>query len=232
MVFLEAVVGYDNKCTVKIRNVGSKTQSKYSIKIYCNDEGNKTLVGETTNVPTLEAGKIAEVPVTFNPTKDGMFDFYAIVGLDGDQEHRNDTTSVVRIKVNPAGTTPWTNIVTSGKDEGEDTHGPCMNSDMYEKTQSVYLASEINADKNGNITRLGYIYNANSNLTDRTDPFKVKIYLAHTDKESFSSRSQWLKDDELTLVYDGEYTLEPGQNNILAFDLRLLSSTIRQRTSS
>ena len=216
----EAVVGYDNKCTVKVRNVGSKSQSKYSIKIYCNDEGNKTLVGETTNVPTLEAGKIAEVPVTFNPTKDGMFDFYAIVGLDGDQEHRNDTTSVVRIKVNPAGTTPWTNIVTSGKDEGEDTHGPCMNSDMYEKTQSVYLASEINADKNGDITRLGYIYNANSNLTDRTDPFKVKIYLAHTDKESFTSRSQWLKDDELTLVYDGEYTLEPGQNNILAFDLQ------------
>ena len=215
----EAVVGYDNKCTVKIRNVGSKTQSKYSIKIYCDDEGTKTLVGETTTVPTLEAGKIADVPVTFNPTKDGMFDFYAVVELEGDQEHSNDKTAVARIKVNPAGTIPWTNIVTSGKDESEDTHGPCMNSDTYERTQSVYLASEIKADKDGNIKRLGYIYNANDNLTDRTDPFHVKIYLAHTDKESFTSRTQWLPNNELTLVYDGTFTLEPGRNNILAFDL-------------
>ena len=215
----EAVVGYDNKCTVKVRNVGSKTQSKYSIKIFCDDEGTKTLVGETKNVPTLEAGKIAEVPVTFNPTKDGMFDFYAVVELEGDQEHSNDKTAVTRIKVNPEGTTPWTNIVTSGKDESEDTHGPSMNSDTYERTQSIYLASEIKADKDGNIKRLGYIYNANDNLTDRTDPFNAKIYLAHTDKESYTSSSQWLSNDELTLVYDGTFTLEPGRNNILAFDL-------------
>ena len=46
-----------------------------------------------------------------------------------------------------------------------------MNSDTYERTQSIYLASEIKADKDGNIKRLGYIYNANDNLTDRTDPF-------------------------------------------------------------
>lgn len=94
-----------------------------------------------------------------------------------------------------------------------------MNSDTYERTQSVYLASEIKADKDGNIKRLGYIYNANDNLTDRTDPFHVKIYLAHTDKESFTSRTQWLPNNELTLVYDGTFTLEPGRNNILAFDL-------------
>lgn len=217
---LEAVVGYDNKCTVKVRNVGSKTQSKYGIKIYCDDEGTKTLVGETKNVPELKAGEMANIPVTFNPTKDGMFKFYAVVELEGDHDASNNTTSTINIKVTPAGTTPWTNIVTSGQDEGEDTHGPSMNSERYEKTQSVYLASEIKADKDGEIKRLGYIYNSNDNLKDRTDPFNVKIYLAHTDKESFTSRSQWMSENELTLVYDGEFTLEPGRNNILAFDLQ------------
>ena len=58
----------------------------------------KLLLAKTKNVPTLEAGKIAEVPVTFNPTKDGMFDFYAVVELEGDQEHSNDKTAVTRIK--------------------------------------------------------------------------------------------------------------------------------------
>lgn len=215
----EAVVGYDNKCTVKVRNVGSKTQNKYSIKVYCNDEGTKTLVGETTTVPELEAGKVENVPVTFKPTKEGVFDFYAVLGLDGDADQTNDTTAIVRIKVNPEGTTPWTNIVTSGKNEGEDSHGPCNNSDTYERTQSVYLASEINAEKDGVIKRLGYIYNANSNLQDRTQPFKVKIYLAHTDRDRFTSVQQWLKEDQMTLVYDGEFTLEPGNNNIMSFDL-------------
>ena len=215
----EAVVGYDNKCTVKVRNVGSKTQKKYSIKVYCDDEGTKTLVGETTNVPELAAGKMADVPVTFNPTKDGVFNFFAVVALDGDQEHSNDTTTVARIRVSPKGTTPWTNIV-NGEDKGEDTHGPCTNSDTYERTQSIYLASEINADKDGFISRLGYLYSSNSNLTDRTEPFKAKIYLALTDKDQFTSAySQWLAPEEMTLVYDGTFTLEPGVDNIMAFDL-------------
>ncbi len=215
----EAVVGYDNKCTVKVRNVGSKTQSKYSIKVYCDDEGTKTLVGETTNVPELAAGKMENVPVTFKPTKDGVFNFFAVVELEGDQEHSNDTTSVARIRVSPEGTIPWTNIV-NGDDEGEDTHGPCTNSDTYERTQSIYLASEIKADKDGFISRLGYLYTSNSNLTDRTEPFKAKIYLAQTDLDQFTSAySQWLKPEQMTLVYDGTFTLEPGVNNIMAFNL-------------
>jgi len=178
-------------------------------------------VGSVANavISGLAKGPFTDLSIYTEVIQDGMFDFYAVVELEGDQEHSNDKTAVARIKVNPAGTTPWTNIVTSGKDESEDTHGPCMNSDTYERTQSVYLASEIKADKDGNIKRLGYIYNANDNLTDRTDPFHVKIYLAHTDKESFTSRTQWLPNNELTLVYDGTFTLEPGRNNILAFDL-------------
>ena len=125
--------------SVKVRNVGSKTQSKYSIKIFCDDEGRETLVGETKNVPTLEAGKIAEVPVTFNPTKDGMFDFYAVVELEGDQEHSNDKTAVTRIKVNPEGTTPWTNIVTSGKD-GIRRYTRSFYEQRYLRKNSIYLS--------------------------------------------------------------------------------------------
>ena len=216
----EAVVDYDNKCTVKVRNMGSKTQKNYGIKIYCDDEGNKTLVGETTTVPELKAGETADVPVTFKPTSDGTFEFYGVVELSGDQDHSNDTTAISRIKVLPAGTTPWTNIVTSGEFEGEDTHGPSINCDPYERTQSVYYASEIKADKDNEIRRIGYIYKSNDNLTDRTTPFDVKIYLCHTDTKSFTSAFDWIKEKNLTLVYEGTFTLQPGTDNILSFDLQ------------
>lgn len=216
----EAVVAYDNKCTVKVRNVGSKTQSNYGIKIYCIDEGTHTLVGETKNVPELKSGETADVQVKFNPTKDGLFDFYGVVELEGDQDHSNDTTAVANIYVAPEGTTPWTNVVTSGKDEGQDTHGPSMNCDKYERTQSVYYASEINAEKGCEIKRLGYVYTPNSNLTDRTDPFDVKIYLAHTDLTKFTDLYDWLDEEKLTLVYDGTFTLEPGTEHVLSFNLQ------------
>ena len=138
-------MAYDNKCTVKVRNVGSKTQSNYGIKIYCIDEGTHTLVGETKNVPELKSGETADVQVKFNPTKDGLFDFYGVVELEGDQDHSNDTTAVANIYVAPEGTTPWTNVVTSGKDEGQDTHGPSMNCDKYERTNALAMSIHLTA---------------------------------------------------------------------------------------
>ena len=41
--------------------------------------------------------------------------FYAVVELEGDQEHSNDKTAVTRIKVNPEGIHHGTNIVTRWK---------------------------------------------------------------------------------------------------------------------
>lgn len=214
---IEAVAGQDNKCTVKVRNLGSNEQSKYAVKIYCNDEGEKTLVGETTDVPALKAGESADVPVTFCPTKDGKYDFYAVVELEGDEDESNNTSATKTINVLEEGSTAWSNIVTSGKDEGTDTHGPVIYYSTYDRTESVYYPSEINASNGSKITRIGYMYS--STLADRTDDSNVQIYMGYTDLNSYSSNSDAIDESALTLVYDGTMNLEPGQNNLLAFDL-------------
>lgn len=214
----EAVVGKDNDLTVKVRNNGLKDQSKYAVKVYCDDEGNAELVGETTSVPAIKAGEYADVPLTIKPTKDGNFDFYAVVELEGDEDDSNNQTESIMLNVLPEGSASWTNVVTDGN-ETEDTHGAVLNYDPYERTQTVYLASEIKAKENAIIKRLAYVYSGNS-LYDRTDPVNFKVYLAQTDKNEWTSSADWFTDDQLTLVYDGQNTYEPGTDNLLIFDLQ------------
>lgn len=217
---IEAVAGQDNKCTVKLRNTGSKDQSKYSIKIYCEDEGEKTLVGETTDVPTLKAGEIADVTAKFNPANEGKYNFFAVVCLEGDENPDNDTTAPITLNVQPEGSVAWSNVATSGKDEGADTHGPVAYCSTYDHTEAIYYPSEINGNDGDMITRIGYMYDGNSNLTDRTDESNVKIYMGYTDKENFNNGVEDAMDpSELTLVYDGTMYLEPGTRNILSFNL-------------
>ncbi len=67
-------------------------------------------------------------------------------------------------------------------------------------SQQIYYQSEINQD--GNITQLSFEYNGNSGWTDQ-----VEIYLGHSTKSSFSNTSNWVPYSDLTLVYDGSYSV-------------------------
>ena len=217
---IEAVAGQENKCTVKVRNMGYNDQSKYAIKIYCVDGDEKTLVGETTDVPAIKAGEYADVTAKFTPVKDGKYNFYAEVVLEGDEDASNNATPEISLNVMPEGSTAWSNVATSGKDEGTDTHGPIAYSSAYDHTESIYYPSEIKGNDGDMITRIGYMYDSNSNLTDRTDESNIKIYMGYTDQKNFNNGVEDAIDsDQLTLVYDGTMYLEPGQGNLLAFDL-------------
>lgn len=215
----EAVCGIDNNCTVTVRNLGSKAQSDYAVRIVCDNEGTPVVVGETKNVPALEPGASADVKMTFKPQMEGKFNFYAQAVLAGDENASNDASEPISLNVLEVGTTPWTNIVTSGKYESKDTHGPVSYYSAYDRMESVYYPSEINAAKGGVITRVGYMYSGNDNLRDRTDESDLKIYMGYTDLTSYTSAADALNADQLTLVYDGTMTLQPGTDNLLAFTL-------------
>lgn len=217
---IEAVANSDNNtCKVQVRNMGSKDQSNYTVNIYCNDEGNKVLVGSTSDVPTLKAGKSADVTCHFKPLAEGKFNFYAEVVLDGDEDLTNNVTPEISLNVLEEGSAAWTNIVTSKKDEGNDTHGPIVYYSTYDRSETIYYASEIKADAGSWIKRIAYIYSSNDNLTDRTDESNVKIYMGYTDLKSYSSVADALDPASLTLVYDGTMYLEPGTDKLLAFTL-------------
>ena len=71
----------------------------------------------------------------------------------------------------------------------------------YSYTQSIYLASEINAS--GNIISLKWYFSSNSTLFGSQE---LVIYLGHTDKGEFLNSADFVPIDNLTQVYSGGIT--------------------------
>ena len=216
---LEAVAQQANECTVKVRNLGSKDQENYTVKLLMDNEGKMVEVGSGTGTELLWTGETADVKVSFNPPYDGVWDFYGVVVANGDEVRANDTTAVKTLKVLEAGSQGWTNIVTTGHKEDLSSFGLFWNDSESEYSQSVYYPEEIKTIKGGVIKRIGWMYDGADNLTDRSDPVDVKIYLAHTDKKSFAGEGDLVLPSDRELVVEGQMVFEPGKDHLISFAL-------------
>ena len=216
---LEAVAQQANECTVKVRNLGSKDQENYTVKLLMDNEGKMVEVGSGTGTELLKTGETADVKVSFNPPYDGVWDFYGVVVANGDEVRANDTTAVKTLKVLEAGSQGWTNIVTTGHKEDLSSFGLFWNDSESEYSQSVYYPEEIKTIKGGVIKRIGWMYDGADNLTDRSDPVDVKIYLAHTDKKSFAGVGDLVLPSDRELVVEGQMVFEPGKDHLISFAL-------------
>lgn len=216
---LEAVAQQANECTVKVRNLGSKNQENYTVKLLMDNEGKMVEVGTGTGTELLKIGETADVKVSFNPPYDGVWDFYGVVVANGDEVRTNDTTAVKTVKVLEAGSQGWTNIVTTGHKEGLSSFGLFWNDSESEYSQSVYYPEEIKTIKGGVIKRIGWMYDGADNLTDRSNPVDVKIYLAHTDKKSFAGEVDLVLPSDRELVVEGQMVFEPGKDHLISFSL-------------
>lgn len=216
---LEAVAQQANECTVKVRNLGSKDQENYTVKLLMDNEGKMVEVGSGTGTELLKTGETADVKVSFNPPYDGVWDFYGVVVANGDEVRANDTTAVKTLKVLEAGSQGWTNIVTTGHKEDLSSFGLFWNDSESEYSQSVYYPEEIKTIKGGVIKRIGWMYDGADNLTDRSNPVDVKIYLAHTDKKSFAGGGDLVLPSDRELVVEGQMVFEPGKDHLISFAL-------------
>ena len=216
---LEAVAQQANECTVKVRNLGSKDQENYTVKLLMDNEGKMVEVGSGTGTELLKTGETADVKVSFNPPYDGVWDFYGVVVANGDDVRANDTTAVKTLKVLEAGSQGWTNIVTTGHKEDLSSFGLFWNDSESEYSQSVYYPEEIKTIKGGVIKRIGWMYDGADNLTDRSNPVDVKIYLAHTDKKSFAGGGDLVLPSDRELVVEGQMVFEPGKDHLISFAL-------------
>lgn len=216
---LEAVAQQANECTVKVRNLGSKDQENYTVKLLMDNEGKMVEVGSGTGTELLKTGETADVKVSLNPPYDGVWDFYGVVVANGDEVRANDTTAVKTLKVLEAGSQGWTNIVTTGHKEDLSSFGLFWNDSESEYSQSVYYPEEIKTIKGGVIKRIGWMYDGADNLTDRSNPVDVKIYLAHTDKKSFAGEGDLVLPSDRELVVEGQMVFEPGKDHLISFAL-------------
>ena len=70
----------------------------------------------------------------------------------------------------------------------------------YSMSQTIYNQEWINAD-NQRIEQISYNFNGYSAWTE-----DIKIYMAHTNLNTFDTTTSWVLENELTLVFDGQIT--------------------------
>ena len=108
------------------------------------------------------------------------------------------------------GTGTIENVIIDGNQTGQ--HAPIEPYWSWTYSQQIYYQSEIN--QGGNISGLSFEYNGNSSWTDQ-----VEVYLGHTSKSSFTSNTDWISYSDLTLVYDGNYSVSTTEGwHSITFD--------------
>lgn len=188
--------------TVSIKNNGSLPQSSYSLQLI--DENDNVLVTKsiTEEIAFNEAKAII---LNWRPTAVGVTQVRARVTLTRDQVVDNNISKGIEVNVQSDGSNQ---IITIG--DGTEEHNS-MPINFYYKSavsQIIYLNSEIGL-YGGRIEKIIYPYN-NINATGLTKP--IKIYLANTYLST--TTAGWIPQDQFTLVYEGNVTVEPGVGQI------------------
>ncbi|MCR4737074.1 MAG: hypothetical protein K5846_02810, partial [Bacteroidales bacterium] len=85
---------------------------------------------------------------------------------------------------------------------------PVDNSYRYSCSQQIFTSAEVGPA--GKIDSISFNYAYSNPMTVKN---KVKIYLAHTNKTTFSSTTDWMSPSNMTLVYSGNLNCKKGWNN-------------------
>ncbi|MBR5920957.1 MAG: hypothetical protein IKZ56_07330, partial [Bacteroidales bacterium] len=86
-----------------------------------------------------------------------------------------------------------------GAQNSTSSYYPLSNYNNYSCSQQIFTPAELG--EAGPINTISFNYASATPTTSKTD---VKIYLAHTTKNSFSGSYDWVSPSSMTLVYDGE----------------------------
>ena len=197
-------VGLAMNQTVSVRNMGTQTQSNYTI--YLKEAVTNTVLAQELITDSIAPNELKVHAISWTPTAVGTIGIYAEVVLAGDEVAANNASAPkdriifdTNMKFLYVGD-PETNWVTTG-------YPFCTYYNDF-VAETIYLGSEIQA-QNGTIEYLLY-YN-NFLTTAQTIP--VQIWMQNTDTADLVDG--WLPWDNYQLVFDGNIECPIGNNEIL-----------------
>lgn len=195
-------VGEKNTYTVHVANNGYESARGYAVQLV--DEGGNVLA-QRTDAPVIEPFGDADVDVEWTPEAVGKAQIRARVAAEGDADEANNTTEPMKVNVLDGG--KWVDAAKDGMQLNNIT--PFHVSSNYSIGQAVYDADSLGCGKR-TIKGLMFYYNATADV----EPFPVRIYLANTDVENFTSKVI-IPESYFTLVYDGLLSVPQGETSTM-----------------
>ncbi len=177
--------------TVSVYNIGSSSQSAYTVKLFDNSGLELASAAGVTVAP----GTAVDVIMSWTPATQGPTSIYGKVFLDGDTNPDNDASRPLLINVQPAGAVS----ITIGAGDGTDR----LPLDFRYKNsiyQNIYYPAEIGMTGTIHAISLYNHFRTNA-LTGKP----TKIWMSITTQQELNST--WIPSTAMTLVFDGVMTL-------------------------
>ncbi|MDP2236945.1 MAG: choice-of-anchor J domain-containing protein, partial [Bacteroidales bacterium] len=193
-------VGTASTYNVEVKNLGSTTQSTYTVKLM--QAGGVEL--NSVAGPTITAGQTLMVPLSWTPTAQGPTSIYGVVEVAGDGNPQNNTSPSLNVTVQPEGVV----AITIGVGNVLPTFR--IPFDFYWKnslSQTIYYPEELE-NIGGALLGLNYYNNFATNLPGKA----VKIWVGTTAMADLSQG--WADPSGFTLVFDGTVDFPIGSNVI------------------
>lgn len=195
-----AIVGIPSPYSVKIKNKGSKTVSSYQI-VLTDKEGNY-LNDPLAVSEDIAPGQTKEHSIKWTPSEVRNEEIHALILLNEDGDKTNNASPGMMVNAQSLQTS---RSVTLGKKEKSATIPFFFDSSVSVRSQSIYLASELNSPA-GLITAITWYPNFYE-LNTGDEPFQ--IYLANTSRATLDDG--FIEEPGMMLAYEGTIRISKGQ---------------------
>ena len=205
-------VGVQANYDMRVNNTGTQSASGYTVELILVSGTNETTVA-SLNGTSLLPGEFHDYTLRWTPTTAGNHVIYGNINWNMDTNPENNKSSTINIAVQPMGTyiayqgNPNSNLYYSNQPLNY-VYGSSV-------SQTLYYAEDINVS--GSITHLTYQFRSVLNILPQDIP--ISFYIAHTDKQEFTSNSDWVPFADFTLVHQG--TLKTSSIGIQEIEIEL-----------
>ena len=209
----QPMVGKESTYTLTVENQG--VNKIYAFRAILKDHDGNELVHKDV-AKTLNAGDKADVELAWTPadkTVSSIVGEVMLMGATDEYAADNQTDSLV-LNIREAFDGDVVAIGTTSTTSS--SYAPFDFSNQHAAALSIYSADEVGLTEDAYVTKAAWLYDALSLTYKDVVDAPVKVYMANTDK---IAPTEWIPEDELTLVYDGTVNITRATSGELTLPL-------------
>jgi hypothetical protein len=199
--------GVPEDYTVSVTNLGTATQSDYTVRLMLKGATDDEQIASTTGV-NIAKDETKEFTLTWTPQNEGETQLYGELIFANDEFPEDNKTSLLPVNVLPS--------TSSGITLGTGSEEYSLPYDVFNGkslSQTLYFPNEIGTN-GGTIESLIYY----SDFTGTLNNAEIQVWIGETDTQNLSNG--WVPLSSLTEVFNGTVSVGTGiQNLVVPFDV-------------
>ena len=206
-------IGTASRYFVMVQNTGSTALSKYSVNLV--DATTNEILSSAQNTEEIAVGEKKTFVINWTPTDKNITSIAGAIVCEEDGTTDDNRTQTFEINVQDTGAA--TTIKIGALSEESSQFSPFALYDSNSAALNIYTSEEIGRN-NIIVKKIAYIGSC-----FMPKAFPAKIYMANTSRQT--TNEGWIAEKDMTLVYDGDVTIDMNSNSSTDFTIEIPLST-------